>query len=93
MNEEFLEAFCLLDKDEKRNQVSNELMVIGELINSVKTNLGLQEFPVSIKNYDGNVDGVKTEDEMLTFFYEDIYNIEKELITLFACMSSLRDNE
>lgn len=92
MNKEFVEAFSLLDNNEKRNQISNELMLIGELINSVKVNYGMHGSSLSIKNYDSNADTMMTESEMLDFLYEDIYSIERELITLFACIDVLRNN-
>lgn len=80
MSEEFKKAFSDLDIDEKRNQISNELMIIGELI---KTKEAIYNIPshLSVKDYEScDI----TESEMLDFLYEDIYNIEKELITLFS---------
>ena len=35
-----------------------------------------------VKNYDTIKDEALSESEMLTYFYEDIYNIQQELITL-----------
>ncbi len=35
-----------------------------------------------VKNYDIVNDKNLNEDEILTFFYEDVYNIQQELITL-----------
>lgn len=37
---------------------------------------------LQVKNYDTVNDKLLNESEVLTFFYEDIYNIQQELITL-----------
>lgn len=85
MTEEFKKAFSNLSIDEKRNQISNELIVIAQLIKNVEDSLHLPSV-LSVKNYDNNCD--MSESELLDFLYEDIYNIQKELITIF----SIRDN-
>ena len=85
MTEEFKKTFSNLSIDEKRNQISNELIVIAQLIKNVEDSLHLPSV-LSVKNYDNNCD--MSESELLDFLYEDIYNIQKELITIF----SIRDN-
>ena len=85
MTEEFKKAFSNLSIDEKRNQISNELIVIAQLIKNVEDNLHLPS-TLSVKNYESNCN--ISESEVLDFLYEDIYNIQKELITVF----SIRDN-
>ena len=82
-NENVLNAFNQLDINNKRNKISDELMIIGELINTIEKNSGIPA-DLKIKNYDQNKDLNMTEDEILTFFYEDIFNIEKELIALMS---------
>ena len=43
--------------------------------------------PISkVKYYDSTNDEVLNESEMLTFLYEDIYNIQQEIITLLSAM-------
>lgn len=81
MNEKFKFAFDNLTIDEKRNQISNELMIIGELINKIEKNYGVDNM-LNIKNYDVVKDNDLTETEMLSYIYEDIYRIQKELITV-----------
>lgn len=81
MTEEFKNAFSNLSIDEKRNQISNELIVIFELIKLKEESLKLPSV-LSIKNYASNSN--ISESEMLDFLYEDIYNIQKELITIFS---------
>lgn len=87
-NEELLKAFNQLDTNNKRNKISDELMIIGELINTIEKNKGI---PVNleIKNYDQNNDSNMTEDEILSFFYEDIFNIENELLTMLSINNNM----
>lgn len=81
MTEEFKMAFSNLSIDEKRNQISNELVLISELIKLREYSLKIPSI-LSVKNYAGNSN--MSESEMLDFLYEDIYNIQKELITIFS---------
>ena len=81
MTEEFKKAFSNLSIDEKRNQISNELIIISELIKSKEEFLKIPNV-LSVKNYTNNSN--MSESEMLDFLYEDIYNIQKELITIFS---------
>lgn len=81
MSEEMKNAYSMLDINDKRNQLSNELLIIFELIKRYENAKGIN--PVTqVKNYDTVNDKNLNEDEMLTFFYEDVYNIQQELITL-----------
>ena len=87
MNEEFKNAYKDLTLNEKRNQLSNELMLISELIKNVEDIFGIQSI-LNVKNYDSRNDSNLSENEMLDFIYEDVYNIQKELITVFTAISS-----
>lgn len=81
MTEEFKMAFSNLSIDEKRNQISNELLIIGELIKMKAISIKLPP-TLSVKDYVSNCN--ISETEMLDFLYEDIYNIQRELITIFS---------
>lgn len=81
MSEEFKNAFDKLSINEKRNQISNELLYIDGLIKAMESKYDIQSM-LKTKNYEINKDSNLTESEMLTFLYEDIYNIQRELITL-----------
>lgn len=81
MTEEFKKAFSNLSIDEKRNQISNELIIISELIKLREESLKIPSV-LSVKDYVSNSN--ISESEMLDFLYEDIYNIQKELITIFS---------
>lgn len=86
-NKNVLDAFNQLDTNNKRNKISDELMAIGELINNIEKYSGI-ETNLKIKNYDQNNDLNMTEDEILTFFYEDIFNIENEIFILYTIISN-----
>ena len=81
MNEDFKKAYKALSLNDKRNAISNELMLIGNLITGLENKYGINTI-CEVKNYDSAKDAHLTESEMLDFFYEDIYHIEKEFITL-----------
>lgn len=88
MSNEMLKAFDVLDVNTKRNQISNELLIIFELIKRYENNNGITPIS-SVKNYDSIKDEILDESEMLTFFYEDIFNIQQELITLLSAVDKL----
>ena len=83
MSEELKKGFDVLDVNTKRNQISDELIIIYELIKSFEHKNNI--IPITnIKNYDIIKDKNLSEAEILTFFYEDIYNIQQELISLLS---------
>lgn len=86
MSEEFKNAFSNLNTNEKRNQISIELEIIGELIKNLEYIYGIESV-LNIKNYNQIKDKNLTEDEMLSFIYEDIYQIQRELITIMSAQS------
>ncbi len=86
MSEKFKNAFDKLSVNEKRNQISTELLIIGELIKSLENKYNIQSI-LNVKNYDTNTDSELTETEMLSFIYEDIYNIQRELITILSAIT------
>lgn len=81
MSEEMKNAYKMLDINDKRNQLSDELLIIFELIKRFENTKGINPI-TQVKNYDTVNDKNLNEDEILTFFYEDVYNIQQELITL-----------
>lgn len=81
MSEEMKNAYRKLDINNKRNQLSDELLIIFELIKRYENAKGISPI-TQVKNYDIVKDSNLNEAEILTFFYEDIYNIQQELITL-----------
>ena len=82
-----IKRFAELEKEQKRNQINIELEIIGELINKTEQAFNIPN-SLNIKNYDSSKGNKLTEDEMLTFLYEDVFNIERELITLLTFISN-----
>lgn len=85
MSDEFKNAFDKLSINEKRRQISNELLIIGKLIKNIENNCNIQSI-LNVKNLNINQNNNLTETEILTFIYEDIYNIQKELITVLSAI-------
>lgn len=85
MSEELKQAFDILDVNTKRNQISDELLIIYELIKKFENIKNITPI-TNVKNYDSSKDKNLTESEILTFFYEDIYNIQQELISLLSSL-------
>ena len=81
MNQEFIDAYHHLDVNNKRNKLNREVLAIGEYIKLIQKNLGLVN-EIDLSNYNPKEDDVLSEDEFLTSTYQDIFNIERELITL-----------
>ena len=86
MNENYITKFHKLDNNTKRNQISDELIIIGELIKNFEKKYGISSM-LNVKNYDQVNDSKLSESEVLTFFYEDIFNIQQELITLLSAIN------
>lgn len=86
MNEEFKSAFDKLSIDDKRNQISDELILISELIKNIEYKLGVSSI-LNVKNYDITKQSSLSESEMLSFIYEDVYNIQRELITVLSAIN------
>lgn len=70
-------AYENLDIDDKRNKLSDELLVIEELIKILENKCGVVP-NFKIKNYESG--STMTEKEFLTFIYDDIFEIQKQLI-------------
>ena len=73
------EAYDNLDLDYKRNKLSNELLVMEGILKNIQNRNGLVS-NFEVKNYESGSN--MTEDEFLSFIYEDIFEIQKQLILL-----------
>ena len=85
MNGEFINAYHQLDINAKKDKLSRELLVIGEYLKDIEKKLGFQN-DVDIYNYHPIKDKEMNDDEYLTSIYQDIFNIERELITIERLM-------
>ncbi len=82
MNNELQQAYQNLSLNDKRNALSNEIIIISELINNINQKLNIPH-QVQVRNYDVNQDINLSENDLLTYTYEDIYNIKRELLSIF----------
>lgn len=84
MNDDFKKAYKSLSLKEKQNQINNELLFISELIKNVENEYNISSI-LDIKKYD--LEDNQDENIVLELLYEDIYKIERELITLFTIIT------
>lgn len=83
MSPNLKETFKELDVNDKKNVISRELILIGEFVKKMKEHYDL-DADFDIKNYDVNTE--TNEDDYLLFIYEDIFEIEKQLISVLSRM-------
>ena len=73
------EAYKNLDLDDKKNKLSNELLVMEELLKNIQNKCGLVS-NFKIKNYESGSN--INEEEFLSFIYDDLFEIQKQLILI-----------
>lgn len=73
------EAYNNLDLDDKRNKLSDELLVTEELLKNIQNKCGLIS-NFKIKNYESGSN--INEEEFLSFIYDDLFEIQKQLILI-----------
>ena len=82
-NDNLIALFKDLDIDDKRNEYSNLLIKMNDILTVMLKELGNEE-NITVKNYDKNKDNFLDENEMLTFFYEDLWTIKNKLLLLYS---------
>jgi hypothetical protein len=75
------DAFNELDINDKRDAISNELIIIAEMIKKIKSYYGMEN-GFEIKNYD--IDTEMSESDMLTFIYEDVFELERQIMLILS---------
>jgi hypothetical protein len=75
------DAFNELDINDKRDAISNELIIIAEMIKKIMSYYGM-ESGFEIKNY--NIDTEMSESDMLTFIYEDVFELERQIMLILS---------
>ena len=85
--EDMMLLYSKFDINDKRNEFSSLLEKTNELISEI---LKMEQIlsDTKIKNYDTNKNSNLTEDEIFTFFYEDLWNIKNRLLALLILNSS-----
>jgi len=74
-----LNAYEKLALDDKRNKLSDELLVIEQLLKKIQYKNDISP-NFTIKNYKSG--SKMNEDEFLAFIYDDVFEIQKQLILL-----------
>ena len=86
-HEKMMELYKELSINEKRNEFSSLLEKTNQLITEL-LRVEQIENNLDIKNYNALDDANKTEDEIFTFFYEDLWNVKNRLLTFLILKSS-----
>ena len=81
MNKELVDAFYQLDINNKREKISRELNVIADYLRIIEGKLGLDN-NADIYEYNPAVDYTMDEEDHLTSLFQDVFNVERELITI-----------
>ena len=84
--EKMMLLYSQLNINEKRNEFSLLLEKTNELISELLKMDQIQN-DMKIKNYNTMNDHTLNEDEIFTFFYEDLWNIKNRLLTLLILKS------
>lgn len=85
MSEEMINIYKKLNTNEKRNEFSQLLIKLDNLTDILMNlkNIELSKFK-SAKNYNSMEQTLQTEDDVLLFFYDDIWNIKEKLLALIS---------
>lgn len=78
-----IELYKQLSISNQRNEFSSLLIKIDTLLNTLLDQKNLQN-NIPIKNYDITNGESLTENEMLAFFYEDLWNLKNKILLLLA---------
>lgn len=81
MRNDMLELYKQLSLDNQRNEFSSLLLKIDKLLDEllIKNNISNN---TQVKNYDLNKGLTMSERDMLTFFYEDLWNLKNKILAL-----------
>ncbi len=86
-HEEMMSLYSQLNTNEKRNEFSSLLEKTNQIISEL-LRMEQIESDLKIKNYNSLDNALMTEDEIFTFFYEDLWNIKNRLLSFFILKSN-----
>lgn len=92
MSEKMIELYKQLETNDKRNELSSLIEKLDQLVNQIMIQKGINNNYKQAKNYDSINQNMETEDDMLLFFYEDIWNIKSKILALLAHNSGGNNN-
>lgn len=91
MNNEMLNLYKNLTLNDKRNEFSSLLLKTDELLNQLMLKFNISSF-VQVKNYDSTNNLNFTEDDMMLFFFEDLWNIKNKILSLIVANENKENN-
>ena len=83
MTQEMVELDKKLSVNEKRNELSSLLVKLDYLVNQlmIKNKIDYNLFS-SVKNYDSSKQALCKEEDILLFFYSDLWNLKNKVFSL-----------
>lgn len=82
MNSEMKLLYSKLSTNEKRNELSSLLVKLDKLIDQLSLQNNINNNSISVKNYDSSTQVNQSEDEILTFFYDDVWKIKSKILSI-----------
>lgn len=83
MNDSMLSLYKNLTLNDKRNEFSSLLLKTDKLLDQLMLNVK-DDLTGEVKNYN-SIDNLNlTEDDIMLFFYEDLWNIKNKILTLIV---------
>lgn len=83
MTEEMIELYKDLSTNDKRNELSLLIFKLDEIINQLLSQNKVDFDDLgTIKSYDSIKQNLDTEDDMLLFLFEDLWNIKTKVLLL-----------
>lgn len=92
MSEKMIELYKQLNTNDKRNELSSLIEKLDQLVNQIIIQKGINNNYKQAKNYDSINQNMETEDDVLLFFYEDIWNIKSKILALLSHNSGGNNN-
>jgi len=88
MTYEMATLYKKLNTNEKRNELSSLIIKIDQLLNQVLVQNKIIDGQINkIKNYDSINQALDSEDDILLFFYDDLWKIKNKLLKLLVLNS------
>lgn len=84
MSEKMIQLYKELNTNDKRNEFSSLVEKIDFLVTQIMNQNGIENKIEKVKNYDSVSQSYQTEDDMLLFFYEDLWNIKSKILAILA---------
>ena len=84
MSEKMIELYKQLETNEKRNELSSLIQKLDQIITQLTVKKGISSDIKNSKNYDSINQTNLNEDDMLLFFYEDIWNIKNKVLSILV---------